>query len=201
MYQFLYKYLDMFQKGNYGKRIVSKGHKGTKEDPIPIPYVKYEQCVIDFMKEVLDFPNMHESYEDEEDEDENESNKNSENYELFNQILTYVTMEKFRDGMVLEKLDDGTIIRLISTLKTRYESVEKAILFLLTFPYGTTTNNYECFLNGAGVDLNDFSEKEANILNEMFEEERKNTHILIKYTNTEDEQAPWLYTYYRDQRL
>jgi len=186
MYQFLFKYLEMFSNGKFA----------TKENGS----IQYEQDVISFMEEMSNFPNTNEIIVQAKETDK--VNSDSENFEILNELLRIVKEEKKATGSLLIKLEDGTITNLIRILKRRYDLVESAVDYLETLPYETETDTAECFKMGANFRMETgCSLKEAFIMYEMFEGAKYKRGILTEVTNKEELIGmPWFVGYCKKEK-
>jgi len=192
MFEFLFKYLEHFDKKDFGKWIIDDEHKETPNDPIQFPFVDYNRYVDAFIEEVCDFAitNKLTNYNL---VDGKTIGYDSPNKDIFYKILEITRAEKFCDGYVLGKLEDGTIQNLILILRRRYEVVNKAIEYLKDLPKKKETYVFECFADGARFRLeSDCSNSEAFILNDMFHKERTKQKIRIHWTGKDEEGRPMI---------
>jgi len=124
----LTSYLDKLRDVDFGHIHSEKGHEGTMDDPIPMPYPVYTEPVNQFIKAVYEFDNKNPKY-------------NLKNYmeimerkgiqsiddikaeELDEEAVLAVLMcivrqERFCDGLILSNLENGTIQSLLQRLKS-----------------------------------------------------------------------------------
>lgn len=61
-FESLTKYIEIFEADEFGTWIVDRGHRGTREDPIQMPYVSYSESVNDFVDAIYNFMDTHKEY-------------------------------------------------------------------------------------------------------------------------------------------
>lgn len=126
-YSTLTCFLDEFQNDEFGKWHHEEGHKGTKDDPIPMPFIMYSDTVNRFIKAIYDFIDKNPDYnlrdymkimEDHGignlDEFETEGLDGRTVMAVFTCIIR---QERFCDGLILSCLQNGTVQKLLERLK------------------------------------------------------------------------------------
>jgi len=119
---------EKLDKGEYGTWHVDTEHKGTRDDPIHVPFPIYSETVEELVAAVYEF------------------NDNNPDYDLYNYyeilrkygiekmkdvdidtldnrcvmalLMSIIRAERFCDGYILEELENGNIQKLLGRLKT-----------------------------------------------------------------------------------
>ena len=119
--------LEELKDDNYGEIHRSEGHKGTKEDPIPMPFIVYSETVHKLIKVVYDFDKENPDYDLKNYLETMEKNgiKNIDEIEpdkldakvVMAALMGIVRQERFCDGLILSCLENGTVQKLLQRLK------------------------------------------------------------------------------------
>lgn len=123
-YEVLRKYIDAFkQNPSQGEWVVDKKSNGTLDDPIQMPYIKFNDLVFDFLKDFESFMDI--SYQ----ETLRENNldwsydsitafdiENADKVLVIAFITAIIRAEKFCDGIILQAINDGYIVRWLESL-------------------------------------------------------------------------------------
>lgn len=120
MFSFLFKYLDYFQKSSFGEWIVDTKHKGTRDDPKDFPYVSYDDIVLQFIEEINEFASNNDMT-DYHSVQGLSLDSDLTDEQLFYKLLEIVRIERFCDGLLLSKLENGTIVNIIKRIKQKYD--------------------------------------------------------------------------------
>lgn len=119
------------EKSVIGKVIFDNDHKGTVEDPIPMPYVDYEEIVMVLIKEIYAFAENHPDYDlhnymeimkanhigfDGLDPKEVDVTKADAKLVMV-MLMAVVRQDRFCDGLLLEYCQNGSVLRWIKRLK------------------------------------------------------------------------------------
>jgi DNA-binding Xre family transcriptional regulator len=119
-YDELVKYIGIFTHADHcGEWVYDRKNKGTHDDPIQTPYVKYSHDVMQFVKDISPF--MIENYIAE-IQRSNIGSLHDIQVETLNerQILVVITKivrgERFSDGLLLHAIKDGIMAKLLTRL-------------------------------------------------------------------------------------
>lgn len=120
-YRELTKFIDIFDNlDSFGEWVIDKKRKGTREDPIQMPYIIYPKEIMDFIDEIHNFAdkytacdlhqyrNMLEAYGIENPFEEMDISDKEGNCVLA-MLMCVVRGERFCDGMILTALKKGKI--------------------------------------------------------------------------------------------
>lgn len=119
--------LDKLCNDDFGHIHSEKGHKGTMDDPIPMPYPVYTESVHQFIKAVYEFDDNNPKYnlkdymgimekkgiQDIDDLKVDELDEEA----VLAVLMCIVRQERFCDGLILSNLENGTIQSLLKRLK------------------------------------------------------------------------------------
>ncbi len=121
-YNEITKYLDLYEKNNYfGKWIFDNEHAGTHEDPKVAPHLSYEPFIIEFIKSFYDNDFAVRGYRKAMEPVYNKLKKGKDICDLDeNELLVYLTyiirQDRFCDGYILGKCQDGTMYEILKEL-------------------------------------------------------------------------------------
>ena len=123
-YRVLIKYIEAFkEQPTQGKWVVDKESKGTSDDPIQMPCIKFNDLVFDFLKDFEPFMDM--SYQETLRENNLDWSYDSITaYDIENAdkvlVIAFITAiiraEKFCDGILLKAINDGYMVRWLGRL-------------------------------------------------------------------------------------
>lgn len=123
-HEVLRKYIDAFkQNPSQGEWVVDRKSKGILDDPIQMPYIKFNDLVFDFLKDFESFMDM--SYQETLRENNLDWSYTSiTGYDIENAdavlIVAFITAiiraEKFCDGILLKAINDGYMVRWLERL-------------------------------------------------------------------------------------
>lgn len=131
MYENLTKLIDIMETDRIGDWVFDEKSKGTIEDPIQMPYVKYSDVVKDLVKEIYDFSKEHPEYElnkyrdilvehglDWKTSGMKAADVSSADGQLIMALLMSATrMDRFCEGALLGFCKDGYVLRWLKRLK------------------------------------------------------------------------------------
>ena len=131
MYEALTKMINRIDATCPGNWMYERGHAGTMEDPIPMPWIKYDETVVEMIDEIYRFVKEHEELNLRHYEDvlakkgikwDLTSMKAAPVSELDGTtimalLVGIVRAERFCDGIVLEVVEDGTLVTWLRRLK------------------------------------------------------------------------------------
>ena len=110
----------------YGIIHHSEGHKGTMDDPIPMPYIAYSETVLKLIDAVYEFDKAHPEYDlknymeiMEKNGIKNMDEIRPEEYDahvVMAVLMGIVRQEKFCDGAILSRLKNGMVQKLLQRL-------------------------------------------------------------------------------------
>ena len=131
MYEALTNLIERLGTDCPGKWMHEEGHAGTREDPIPMPWIKYDETVVELIDEIYRFVKEHEEFNLRHYEDilakkgikwDLTSMKAAPVSELDGTpimalLVGIVRAERFCDGIILEVVEDGTVEAWLRRLK------------------------------------------------------------------------------------
>ena len=131
MYEALTNLIERLDTDCPGKWMHEEGHAGTREDPIPMPWIKYDETVVELIDEIYRFVKEHEEFNLRHYEDvlakkgikwDLKSMKAAPVSELDGTtimalLVGIVRAERFCDGIILEVVEDGTVEAWLRRLK------------------------------------------------------------------------------------
>ena len=128
MYTDLTALLDRIDNEKYGEVHSDFNHKGTMDDPIPMPYITYGEAVMDFIHVVHKFVDDNPDYELKnymeimeqngiKHVEDAVGNQNLDGKAIMAVLTCIVRQERFCDGLILSCLENGTIQNLLKRLK------------------------------------------------------------------------------------
>ena len=119
--------LEKLEGDEFGTWIVDNEHKGTHDDPIQVPYPVYTEAVDELIDAVYEFADnnpdfdLYNYYEVLQkrniSEPENTDLEKLDEIGVMALLMSIIRKERFSDGEVLEKLENGNIQRLLRRLK------------------------------------------------------------------------------------
>lgn len=119
--------IDKLDEDEFGTWVVDHEHKGTSDDPIHLPFPVYSEAVDEFIKAVYDFntnnPNFELTKYYELMEERKIKNIDDSDIEALDAqgtmalLMWVVRGERFCDGLILSKFQDGKILALLKHLK------------------------------------------------------------------------------------
>ena len=131
MFEKLTVLIPELEKSVIGTVIFDNEHKGTIEDPIPMPYVDYDVIVIELIKEVHTFAKNHPDYDlynymeimksynigfgglDPKEVDVTKADAKL----VMVLLMAVIRQDRFCDGLLLEYCKNGSVLRWIKRLK------------------------------------------------------------------------------------
>ena len=123
----LTSHLEKLRNVDFGHIHSEMGHKGTMDDPIPMPYPVYTEPVNQFIKAVYEFDDKNpkynlKNYMEIMEKKGIQSIDNLKAEELDEEaalavLMCIVRQERFCDGLILSNLENGTIQNLLQRLK------------------------------------------------------------------------------------
>lgn len=125
-YDTITKYIDIFKKEEkYGEWHFEEGHKGIKDNPIPTPYTTWSKNLYSFVDDVEKINFVDYSYLD-----NNEIIKDKPIEELTideckTKLTLFIRGERFCEGLLLDRMEDGTIIKILERIKELDERKQK----------------------------------------------------------------------------
>jgi len=131
MYEALTNLIGKLDAACPGKWMHEEGHAGTREDPIPMPWIKYDESVHELINKIYRFVDEHEELNLRHYEDvlakkgikwDLTSMKAAPVSELDGTtimalLVGIVRAERFCDGIILEVVEDGTVVKWLRRLK------------------------------------------------------------------------------------
>lgn len=131
VYEPLTKYIKVFEEDGFGEWIVNRNSRGTREDPMQMPFVSYSNVVHEFIEDIYMFMDSHKEY-------------NLKNYEaILNEnhiewgsrsmaeadasklddkcimalLMGLVRADRFSEGIILEFLKKGIVLSWLKRLE------------------------------------------------------------------------------------
>lgn len=124
-------FIGPLKQGDFGEWISEPGHKGTVGDPVPVPYVKYSEIIAEFADALDDFMRKNPEYSPAalhsrvkkyftewnwDTIDEADVSK-MDSFDTVALLVEVFRAERFCDGLVLEKMRSGVILKWLERLK------------------------------------------------------------------------------------
>lgn len=127
----LTKYIEMFQSKDFGEWVIDKTNDGSKEHPIQMPFVNYSDAVWSFIDDLYRFSEDHEKYglrysitilknhniEFSEKAFKKVKVKKLDAQTTLALMMSVVNGERFCDGVLLDCLQNGCIIKWLERLQ------------------------------------------------------------------------------------
>jgi len=163
----LTRHIQELQKGDYGKVVVSGGHAGTTEDPIPMPYMDYSDAVESLHRDIYDFCEAHPEYDHtnyQKTLEENGLNWDMDSMSnadvstldaktVIGLLIGACRAERFCDGAIMEFLENGSIIRWLKRLVELDETTPDVGSTISIQKIGITKLAVDCIVNAANSGL------------------------------------------------
>ena len=119
---------EALKNDTFGEVVRDTTHKGTPDDPIPMPYIKYSEAVRKLMKEVYAFQENNPDYELTRYQETLEKYgykevsfetdvSNMDSRCLMALFMGLIRGERFCDGLILDALESGAVQRWIARLR------------------------------------------------------------------------------------
>ena len=131
MYEALTCFIDKIDAKNAGQCIFDKNHKGTLEDPIQMPWIRYEDSVLQLVDAIYQFVDGFKDFDLKKYNDvleksnikwtmESMSSANVSELDgttVLALLIGLVRAERFCDGALLHCIEDGTVLTWLARLK------------------------------------------------------------------------------------
>ena len=137
MYETMTVFIDDINTDDIGEVIIDKGHKGTMDSPIQMPWIRYSESVMKLTEAVYQFVDEHEEYNLHQYKDllekqgiqwrtesmRNADVSNLDGITIMALLVGIIRAERFCDGILLDFFKDGTIMLWLKRLKEIDETV------------------------------------------------------------------------------
>ena len=109
-------YLERFERGSFGKWNEHKG-TGTSQDPLVLPFFTYDTDVIDFIEAFYKLGIGDVNYIEHMKSLQGKPIDDMSEEELITVLTHYIRGDRFCEGLLASKLNDGTIQRILRNLR------------------------------------------------------------------------------------
>ena len=110
----IFNYIELLENDSYGEIITSNRNE---DGVLNMPYINYSETVNNFIKDFYDSSFIRYNYMDNLEDIIDKPIESLDKEELCCLITSYIRLDRFSDGYLLEKLKNGDLIKALKALK------------------------------------------------------------------------------------